>query len=1305
MHIKKLTIRGFKSYSEQLEVDDFSEHHNVVVGRNGSGKSNFFQAICFVLCDDNFENLRKEERVELLHEGTGQRTLTAFVEILFDNADKRLPYDTDEVSLRRMIGLQRDEFFVNGKQMSKTDVVNMLESAGFSRSNPYYIVKQGKVNALALMSNKQRLQLLKEVAGTKVYEDRRAQSVKLFQQSIKKRENTNEINKYIEERLGELEEEKKELGEYEKTDKMRRALEYLVYERDRMDAKREIALLDAERGEESVAASDVYQAVREMEVKMANLQGELDSGGDVIRAHEEEVKEKTQVRSSLLQRRTELQLDSNELTTKVMAEKEKSKALRKESNTLDARIAKARKELDTRVQPVYERLSANMGQLELEVQTGKDKIEHLLSKQSRAEQFRTEEARDVFLRKQITDVEVALKTTAHTAHELERTHADMKTVLAAKERLMEDKSTALETHRSDIAEVSVRIEQLRVERNESIETRKMLWKTEAVIDERNTTAKEALARAERSLKSIMPPGVASGLDAVKRLMEEQSEEYAGVYGPLIGLIDVEKRVYTKALEVVGGRALFHVVVDTDQTAVKVMRHLMKEKAGRVTFIPLNRVQTERSPDSLPSGHDFLPMVSKIDYDEIILPAVMQVFGHTLICRDLETCKFLAEKYQMDCVTLDGDQILRQGVIRGGYHEATQSAMACMTRIADSRQTLADNEEATANIKRDVRRADVEVNTKFQEMQNLDLQRTRKRKSLAVLAHELEPLQRERLALEGKLSANQERLAHLDQQRTTFQTKVDAWKSELGTPLVAELTADEHVVMTSLKSRQTEATAEMDALREELHKIRSQKMSLEALLSSNLLFRRAEVTAAMAEGGSEQYVEILHKVNDELKHTIEHIVEVETALTTLNKEIASRKERMAEITELLESLSVSFRGESSQLDTAQKRVERMLNKRNLALQKRDSAVRAIRELGSLPSEEIEKFKTRSLADIRSMLTECLEGLQKYGNVNKKAMDQYVNFNDHRQDLMKRKAEIDASAESIKKLIRHLDRKKDEAIMRTFNGVQEHFAKVFQELVPSGKGTLILERSESGAEESATTDVGGDVDADPSESETDDDDVLDASSSSTPHVQSFIGVGVKVTFAGELESTMTSSLSGGQKALVALALIFAIQRCDPAPFYLFDEIDQALDGTHRKAVALLIQRQSHASRPEGEHDEKEPGWAEKHATQAAQFICSTFSPELVEVADTHFGVAHQHKVSTVKSFSHNDAMTFIQEIQKDTEAPVHHGLGGDTFSQYSHGDYGTPSRPHGSSLSSHGSERGSTRKGVATGKRGRLADDSP
>ena len=153
-----------------------------------------------------------------------------------------------------------------------------------------------------------------------------------------------------------------------------------------------------------------------------------------------------------------------------------------------------------------------------------------------------------------------------------------------------------------------------------------------------------------------------------------------------------------------------------------------------------------------------------------------------------------------------------------------------------------------------------------------------------------------------------------------------------------------------------------------------------------------------------------------------------------------------------------------------------------------------------------------------------------------------------------------------------------------------------------------------------------------------DIATTISPNTPRVKSFIGISVKVTFAGELESTQTSALSGGQKTLVALALIFAIQRCDPAPFYLFDEIDQALDSTHRNAVASLIDRQSHSKE------------------RPAQFICSTFSPELVDVADRHFGVAHQHKVSTVKSFSNEDAMKFIKEIQRDTEVPVTSGLNG-------------------------------------------------
>ncbi|MED6282237.1 Structural maintenance of chromosomes protein 3, partial [Characodon lateralis] len=141
--VLQVIIQGFRSYRDQTVVDPFSPKHNVIVGRNGSGKSNFFYAIQFVLSDE-FSHLRPEQRLALLHEGTGPRVISAFVEIIFDNSDNRLPIDKEEVSLRRVIGAKKDQYFLDKKMVTKNDVMNLLESAGFSRSNPYYIVKQGK---------------------------------------------------------------------------------------------------------------------------------------------------------------------------------------------------------------------------------------------------------------------------------------------------------------------------------------------------------------------------------------------------------------------------------------------------------------------------------------------------------------------------------------------------------------------------------------------------------------------------------------------------------------------------------------------------------------------------------------------------------------------------------------------------------------------------------------------------------------------------------------------------------------------------------------------------------------------------------------------------------------------------------------------------------------------------------------------------------------------------------------------------------------------------------------------------------
>lgn len=181
------------------------------------------------------------------------------------------------------------------------------------------------------------------------------------------------------------------------------------------------------------------------------------------------------------------------------------------------------------------------------------------------------------------------------------------------------------------------------------------------------------------------------------------------------------------------------------------------------------------------------------------------------------------------------------------------------------------------------------------------------------------------------------------------------------------------------------------------------------------------------------------------------------------------------------------------------------------------------------------------------------------------------------------------------------------MRTFKGVSRHFREVFGQLVPRGSASIIMKKRDSEEKSRKKEDPYN-------------------------QVESFCGVAVRASFDEQEESYFIHQLSGGQKALVALALIFAIQRCDPAPFYLFDEVDQALDATHRSAVATLISRQANA-----EPDEN-----------PAQFITSTFRPEMASVADKFYGVMHQQKISTVVEQSKDEALGFILQIMHEEES---------------------------------------------------------
>jgi len=265
-------------------------------------------------------------------------------------------------------------------------------------------------------------------------------------------------------------------------------------------------------------------------------------------------------------------------------------------------------------------------------------------------------------------------------------------------------------------------------------------------------------------------------------------------------------------------------------------------------------------------------------------------------------------------------------------------------------------------------------------------------------------------------------------------------------------------------------------------------------------------------------------------------------------------------------------------------------------KREESMRKVRELGSLPADAFDKFQNLTVKQLNKQLDECLNKLKKYENVNKKALDQFVSASEQKEDLTKRKEEQDRNQQSIMDLINVLDQRKYEAILLTFKQVTKNFQEVFKKLVPDGHGQLFMKTDDDSHDSNDPVDV-----------------------SSLPQVEQFKGVGIRVSFTGTAETRELQQLSGGQKSLVALALIFAIQKCDPAPFYLFDEIDAALDAQHRKAVADMIHELS----------------------EMAQFITTTFRPELLESAEKYYGVRFRNKVSHIDAVTKEQAFDFVED----------------------------------------------------------------
>lgn len=326
--------------------------------------------------------------------------MSAFVEIIFDNSDDRFPTGKPELVLRRTIGMKKDEYSLDRKNATKSDVMNLLESAGFSRSNPYYIVPQGRVTALTNMKDAERLNLLKEVAGTQVYEARRSESLKIMTETNNKREKIDELLEYIKERLAELEEEKEELRDYQDKDKERRCLQYTIDHREQVAVANELENLDEQRQtgvDDTDDSSERFiqgeKDLAEVDAQISELKQQVEFLKVDKRQLEDEWKEKAKSKA-------QIELEVKRLTDGQSSAQQARSHYNSELDKVQVSIREHEEEL-AEITPEYLSRSQEEASTKSELENAEGTRQRLYAKQGRNARFRNKKERDDWLRNAI----------------------------------------------------------------------------------------------------------------------------------------------------------------------------------------------------------------------------------------------------------------------------------------------------------------------------------------------------------------------------------------------------------------------------------------------------------------------------------------------------------------------------------------------------------------------------------------------------------------------------------------------------------------------------------------------------------------------------------------------------------------------------------------------------------------------------------------------------------------------------------------------------------------------------------------
>ena len=1176
MYLKSIEIHGFKSFANKIRFE-FHEGITGIVGPNGSGKSNVADAVRWVLGEQRIKQLRGASMQDVIFSGTEMRKPMgfAYVAITLDNSDHSLAVDYEEVTVaRKLYRSGESEYLLNGNTCRLKDINELFYDTGIGKEG-YSIIGQGQIDRILSGKPEERRELFDEAAGIVKYKRRKETAVKKLENEKNNLTRVNDILSELERTVGPLEKQAEKAKDYlkKKEDLKRLDVNFFLLETERKKGIQE----ETEKKLE-IASNDLA----EQEEKFAGIKVEYDEIAAIIESLDKEIEETRNTISNTGAARTRLEgeirvfeeqiksAQSNiehfssriETLEKNIAEKEEEKAgIDKSKSGVDEELRGIQEKKDEE-KAKLDKIQAVIEEINNSIENDKTGIINLLNK--RADIRSSKERYDTMLENtKLRRAELNSRFLQAKSNEEEQ-----KTIIGELQQEFDRINKELEDLNFDQKKKEERLNEIHDELSDKDGE---LRKTQVSFHE-DKSKLDAISNLTERYEGYG--------GAVKLIMEKKSEE-AGIVGVVADIIKTEKQ-YETAIEIALGGNIQNVVTEDEDTAKRMINHLKQVKGGRVTFLPLTsltRPQEFKQPDSLSEpgviGLADSIVTTKDEYRNV----AKSMLGRILVVDTMDHALRIAAKYDygIRMVTLEGELLVPGGAISGGRFKNNSNLLGRRREMEELDKRVKEALKKIDGLISDIEKTKTERNKLRLELEEVKSRIQGQYIKLNTANLNLQKAQ-EKIdeTAKGVGNLNNEQ-AEIEKQVVDIKQNQEELDKELKSSAGEE---------SEINARMEKAQEQLEGLRDEeleqSQKVTEQEVLLEKILQkqefeqSNVsritaelekLVNEKEEAAATVEN-AKQTIEDRKTNIEKVKATIEASFTAENDSHKLLDEKIAKKEELSaknknffDQREAMGKVIIDLTNERNRLSDQKQRIEEELV--GLA-----GYMWSEYELTMSDAEELKDPELTDLQEIRKDKDALKDAIKKLGDVNVNAIEDYKTQMERYTFLKTQHDDLIKAAEELQGIITELDVAMRDQFTQKFEEIGKAFDKVFKELFGGGTGTLQL---------------------------VEDEDILEA------------GIRINAQPPGKKLQNMMQ-LSGGEKALAAIALLFAIQNLKPSPFCLLDEIEAALDESNVGRYASYLHK----------------------LTKHTQFIVVTHRRGTMEQADRLYGITMQEKgISTLVS----------------------------------------------------------------------------